>query len=98
LFQICKLNYENIIFQNTTTGEIEAIIKNLPLKGSSGYDEVSTKILKISATFISSPLWNIINKSFHQGYSPIDLSIRLLSLYIRGAIKIMYQITNQFPY
>jgi hypothetical protein len=50
LFQICKLKYENIIFQNTTTGKIETIIKNLVLKSSSGYDEVSTRILQINAT------------------------------------------------
>jgi hypothetical protein len=30
LFQICKLKYDNIIFQNTSTGEIETIIKKLP--------------------------------------------------------------------
>jgi predicted nucleic acid-binding protein len=65
-----KLKYENIIFQNTTTGEIETIIKSLPLKGSSGYDEVSTRILQISGTFISSPLCNIINKSLSSGIFP----------------------------
>jgi Notch-like protein len=37
------------------------------LKGSCGYDEVSTKILQTSATFISSPLCNIINKSLSSG-------------------------------
>jgi hypothetical protein len=79
LFQICKLKYENIIFENTTTGEIEAIIKKLPLKGSSCYDEVSTKILKISATFISSPLCNIINKSLSSGIFPDRLKYSIVN-------------------
>jgi Notch-like protein len=70
LFQICKLKYDNIIFRNTTTDEIESFIKKLPLKGLSGYDEVSTSILEVGATFSSSPLCSIINKSLSSGIFP----------------------------
>jgi hypothetical protein len=78
LFQICKLKHENITFRNTTTGEIETVIKNLPLKGSSGYGEVSTRILETSATFISSQLCNIINKSLSSGIIPDRLKYSIV--------------------
>jgi len=37
----------------TTTKETERIIKSLKTKNSYGYEEISTKILKISGPFIS---------------------------------------------
>jgi len=45
----------------TTTEEIERIIKSLKTKNSYGY-EISTKILKVSCPFISSPINYISNK------------------------------------
>ena len=47
-----------------TTKEIEQIIKSLKTKNSNGYDEISTKNLKISCSFISSPINYICNKMF----------------------------------
>jgi hypothetical protein len=46
----------------TTTEEIEQIIKSLKTKHSYGYVEISTKILKISCPFISSPINYMCNK------------------------------------
>ena len=40
--------FPNIKFKNTSTKEIEKMINSLKTKESSGYDEISTKILKIS--------------------------------------------------
>jgi hypothetical protein len=77
LFQMCKLEYD-IVFRNTSTDEIQTIKKKLTLKGSFGYDEVSTKILQISATFISSPLCNIINKSLFSGIFPDRLKYSIV--------------------
>jgi len=54
----------------TTTKEIEQIIKSLKTKNSYGYDEISTKILKISCPFISSPLNYIYNKKLLWGVFP----------------------------
>jgi len=48
--------FPNINFKNTSTKETENIIKSLKAKESYGYDGITTKILKISATFISSLL------------------------------------------
>ena len=52
----------NINFKNTSAKEIENIIRSLKAKESHGYDEITTKILKISAPFISFPLTYIFNK------------------------------------
>jgi hypothetical protein len=49
---------------------LKKIIKSLNLKKSSGYEEFSTKILKNSAPFISSPLNYICNKAILSGTFP----------------------------
>ena len=59
--------FPNTQFNNTSTNEINKIIKSLNLKKSSGYEEISTKIMKISAPFICSPLNYICNKSLLSG-------------------------------
>ena len=53
--------------KNTTTGEIEKIIKELKSKRSCGYDEITTEILKISSVFIVSPLTYICNRMLSTG-------------------------------
>jgi len=54
----------------TSAKEINKIIDSLKDKNSSGYDEISTKIIKISKPFIISPLINICNKMHAQGIYP----------------------------
>jgi Notch-like protein len=56
--------------KSLSTEEVENIIKSLKLKNSSGYDDISTKILKLSSLFISSTLNYICNKSIAQGIFP----------------------------
>jgi len=53
-----------------STKEIEGIIKHLKPKNSSGCDGISTKLLKLSSSFISSPLTYICNKSLSSGIFP----------------------------
>jgi hypothetical protein len=53
--------------------KLKKIINTLKIKGSSGYDEISTKILKTSAPFNSSPLYYICNKSILSGTFPTQL-------------------------
>jgi hypothetical protein len=48
--------YPDMKCKCTMTKEIEQIIKSLETKNPYGYDEIFTKILKISSLFISSPL------------------------------------------
>jgi len=57
-------------FNNTTTLEINQIIHSLKCKDSYGYDEVSTRILKMSARYILSPLTYIFNKALSTGIFP----------------------------
>jgi hypothetical protein len=65
--------FPNVKFKNTSPQEIENIIRSLKANGSHGYDEITTKILKISAPFISSPLSHVFNKSIIFGIFPTIL-------------------------
>ena len=70
LTQSFKQPFPNIKLKSVSTQEIEKIIKLLKLKHSSGYDGISTKLIKISSSFISSPLTYICNKSLSSGIFP----------------------------
>jgi hypothetical protein len=58
--------------------EINKIIDSLKTKTTSGYDEITTNIIKISKPFIISPLVNICNKMFDQGSYPARLKFSLI--------------------
>jgi hypothetical protein len=62
--------FTKIKLKHTTTGEIEEIIRNLKVKNSYGYDEISTKIIKASAPYIRSPLSHIVNRILSTGIFP----------------------------
>jgi hypothetical protein len=49
-------SFLNIQLKISTTQEIESIIKSLKPKNTCEYDEISTKLLKISSAYINSPL------------------------------------------
>jgi hypothetical protein len=53
----------SFIIKTFSTKEITSTIKALKTKNSYGYDEISMKLLKISAPYICSPLTYICNKS-----------------------------------
>jgi len=53
-----------------STKDVGDIIKSLNTKNSHGYDEISTKLLKLILPFILSPLTHICNKSFSLGIFP----------------------------
>jgi hypothetical protein len=46
----------------------------MKLKDSHGYDEISTRILKMSAPYILSPLTHIVNKILSVGIFPDGLT------------------------
>jgi len=60
---VFNLPFTDNDFHNTSRGEIEKNIHSFPRKNSCGYDEISIRVLKISAPFISSPLCHIVNIS-----------------------------------
>ena len=66
-------DFPNINFKNTSTKEIENIIRSVKANESHGYDGITTKILKISAPFISYPLSYVFNKSMISGIFPSRL-------------------------
>jgi hypothetical protein len=75
-------NMESIV---STVKEMEQIVKSLKPKNSFGYDEISTKILKLSAPFIRSPINYICNKMLSQGVFPDRLKYAtVIPLYKKG--------------
>ena len=68
-----KQLYPIIQFKHTSSKETEKIIKSLKTTNSQGFDEISAKILKWSAPFISSPLAYICNRSLETGIFPARL-------------------------
>jgi hypothetical protein len=58
-----------------TEAEIKSIIHSLKLKKSTGYDEITSKILKACASLISHPLSYICNHSLYTGIFPDHLKI-----------------------
>jgi hypothetical protein len=79
LFQVFNHPFTNIVFPNTSTGEIEKIIHSLPWKNSCGYDEISMRILKASASFISSLLCPINNISKISDVFPTRLGYSVIT-------------------
>jgi len=68
--QSFKNPFPNINLKSVSTKEIENLIKSLKPKNSSGYDRISTKLIKICSPFMSSPLAHICNKSLSSGIFP----------------------------
>ena len=67
-----------LVFKSFSTGEIISIIKSLKTKNSFGYDEISTELIKISASYICSPLTYIWNKSISTGIFPERLKYSII--------------------
>jgi hypothetical protein len=63
-------SFPPVVFKSFSTQEIISIIKSFKTKISFGYDEISTKLLKISANYKCSPLTHICNKSISTGIFP----------------------------
>jgi hypothetical protein len=61
-----------------TEAEIKSITSSLKPKNSSGYDEISSKIIKSCASTISLPLSYIYNYSLHTGIFPDRLKIAVV--------------------
>ena len=59
--------FPTINFKYVSSKEIEDVTKSLKTKNSHGYDEISTKILKCSIYYISSPLSYICNRMLASG-------------------------------
>jgi len=72
----------------TTEWEIKSIISSLKSKNSSGYDEISTKILQLFGNHISKPLAFIFNKSITIRVFPEQLKYTVvIPLHKKGDIS-----------
>jgi sarcosine oxidase/L-pipecolate oxidase len=71
-----------------TEGEIRSVISSLKSTNSSGYDGISTKILKLCGNQISKPLAFIFNKSITMGVFPEQLQYAvLIPLHKKGDVS-----------
>lgn len=71
-------NSDSIYLVPTDAYEVSKIIKSLKNTNAVGYDEISTKLLKLCAPYISNVLSYIINLSFEQGYFPKNLKLSII--------------------
>jgi len=95
LMQSFKNPFQNINLKSTSTREIENIIKYLKPKNSSGYDGISTKLVKICSPFIRSPLAHTCNKSLSSGIFPDHLKYAIVKplfkvINLKSQIKDLY--------
>jgi len=68
----------SLVFRTFSTKESTSIIKMLKTYNSHGYDEISTKLLKISVTYICSPSTYICNNSTLPGIFPDCLNFSII--------------------
>jgi hypothetical protein len=89
----------SIKFNNTATKEIERIIKAIRVKNLQGYDGITTKILKVSAPYIRSPLNYICNKCIRFGTFPTCLKYSIVKpLFKKRMTGKTWLITDQSLY
>ena len=97
LYSAFQQSFTNIKLQNTTTDEIEKNIKELKSKSSCGCDEITTKILKISSSFIVSPLTYIRNRMLSTGTFPDRLKYsEIKPIYKKGDKTLNHQLQANF--
>jgi hypothetical protein len=78
-----------------STKDIRNIIKSLNTKNLHGYNEISTKLLKLSSPFILSPLTRICNKSLALGIFPDHLKYSEINPLFKKGDK--HNISNYRP-
>ena len=87
--------FKSIKWQYVSTAEIRKIIKSLKTKSSHGYDEISTRILKASMPYITSPLTYICNQSLAQGTFPDRMKFAVVKPIFKSGNK--YEPANYRP-
>ncbi len=72
---ICNRNVPDFILTDTNRDEMINTIRSLKTKTSAGYDDISSKLLKLCENELSNPLVDIVNKSFTTGVFPSALKM-----------------------
>ena len=80
------INVKNSIYlQPTDAVEIAQIISGLKCKTSSGFDNISTKVMKQMINGIIHPLTILINRSLFEGHFPTNLKLaKVVPIYKNG--------------
>jgi len=84
--------------KNTTTYETDKIIHSIKCKESSGYDDIPSKILKISAPYVLSPLTFIFNRILTTGVFPERLKFSEVKPLYKKELLLIFLITGPFLY
>ena len=66
-------NGTSMFFEPASVEEVSRLINNLKPKNSSGYDDISNKLLKMLHPVIIHPFTEIINRSLQEGIFPDDM-------------------------
>jgi hypothetical protein len=82
-------------YKYITTKEIDKIIQSLAPKDSHGFDEISNRILKVSAPFIESPVTYILNKALLKGIFPDRMKFTIFKPLFKNGSK--YEMANYRP-
>jgi len=87
--------FAKISWQYASTYQIEKIIKSLRTKNACGYDEISNRIIKLTAPFIISPLTYICNAVLSTGCFPDRLKYAVVKPIFKKGNK--QEISNYRP-
>jgi hypothetical protein len=82
-----RRHFAKISWQYASTYEIEKIIKSLKTKSTCGYDEISNRIIKLTAPFITSPLTCICNAILKTGVFPDRLKYAIVKQILKKGSK-----------
>ena len=85
----------NTVFNFTEVNEecIDSIIKNMKSKSSTGYDNISNKLIKSAKDVLIKPLTLLMNQIIHTGAFPKQLKIaKVKPFFKKGNHLIFYQL------
>jgi hypothetical protein len=85
-------------YKHITTKGIDKINQSLTSKDSCGFDEISNRILKISAPFIVPPLTYILNKALLKGMFPDRMNCLQLNPYIKMVVNMIQQTIDKYHF
>jgi hypothetical protein len=72
--------------------------QNIKVSQTHGYDEISNNILKACKTYISSLLSYLCNRVLFEGVFPDRLKYAKIIPVYKKVIRIIYQITDLYPF
>ena len=78
---------DSMFLYDTNCEEIKEVIDKMASKSSCGVDEISSKVVKRVAPYISIPLCHIFNLTFATGKIPYDLKVALVTPVYKASEK-----------